>query len=510
MAMDKVKIARFGMYLAGFMAVVNISVIYLALPSIERALHAGIADQEWILSIYPLMEGGFTLAAGTLGDLYGRKRILTVTTWIFVLATLGCALAPNAPLLIVLRGLQGLGGAALLSLPVAILVQMSADKSDTEDAIKTFSMVAGLGAVAGPVIGGVLVHWFGWPSVFFLSVAMGLGALATFPSVPESERDPAMRLDGAGQFLSVLSFLAISFALIEGNANGWSSPVIIGAFAVFVIGLALFVYVEGREKQPMIHLRYFGSRPFNAGLLTIGLINFGWYGIMLLCTLFLQNVLHQSAMNAGFYLMPSNIAFFLSNQYSSQIEKLIGQRAIIGVSFFISLIGIVWLALLNGNSPAWEVSAGLFVAGIGWGLVFTPAASMGMNAVSSADEGFASGAIALSRSLFGVFGIAILGSLLAAGMARGIASGLAVMNVPAASAAQVVAAVHHGGAFTVAANPPAGIPAAGLRGLVEQGFVSGLHVALMICLWLTLVLGILIYAIMPTRKAEPASTPVSS
>src|SRR5579862_6121702 len=160
------KIARFGMYLAGFMAVVNISVIYMALPSIERALHAGIADQEWILSIYPLMEGGFTLAAGTLGDLYGRKRILTLTTWLFVLATLGCALAPSASTLIVLRGLQGLGGAALLSLPVAILVQMLPPGVDNEDTIKAFSTVAGAGAVAGPVLGGILVHFWGWPSVF--------------------------------------------------------------------------------------------------------------------------------------------------------------------------------------------------------------------------------------------------------------------------------------------------------------------------------------------------------
>src|SRR5579884_3956619 len=147
-------IATFGMNLAGFMAVVNITVIYLALPYIERALHAGIADQEWIVSIYPLMEGGFTLAAGTLGDLYGRKRILTLTTWLFVFATLGCALAPSAPVLIVMRALQGLGGAALLSLPVAILVQMLPEGTDNENVIKVFSTVAGSGGIAGPIIGG--------------------------------------------------------------------------------------------------------------------------------------------------------------------------------------------------------------------------------------------------------------------------------------------------------------------------------------------------------------------
>lgn len=465
------KIAKFGMFMAGFMAVVNISVIYMALPSIERGLHAGIADQQWILSIYPLMEGGFTLACGTLGDLYGRKRILTVTTWLFVLATLACALAPTAPLLIVARALQGLGGAALLSLPIAILVQMLPNPQDNEDAIKAFSMIAGLGAVAGPVIGGVLVHWFGWPAVFYLSVVMGLAVLATFPAVTESERDPSLRLDGIGQFLTILSFLAVSFALIEGNANGWASPIIIASFAVFAVALGLFIAVERRVKQPMVHLRYFKRRPFDVSLLVIGIVNFGWYGIMLLCTLFLQNVQHQTAIEAGFYLMPSNIAFFVANQYSSQVERRIGQRAVVALSFVISLVGIAWLAIVGVNSPSSEVSAGLFVAGAGWGLIFTPAASMGMSAVSTADEGFASGAIALSRSLFGVFGIAVLGSLLAAGIAHAVGN-----------------RVYHHSATTALSQP------------ASQAFADGMHLAMLVCLALTVIFGVAVSALTPARE----------
>jgi|GEM_PF-2541307 len=499
-------IATFGMNLAGFMAVVNITVIYLALPYIERALHAGIADQEWIVSIYPLMEGGFTLAAGTLGDLYGRKRILTITTWLFILATLGCALAPSAPVLIVMRGLQGLGGAALLSLPVAILIQMLPPGTDNEDTIKVFSTVAGSGGIAGPIIGGILVHFWGWPSVFYLSVIMGVAVLWALLYVTESERDPSMQLDGLGQFLSILSLLAISFGLIEGNANGWSSPVIIAAFAVFVLGTVLFIMVERRAAKPMIHLGYFGSRPFVVGLLMVAINNFLFYGIMLLCTNFLQNAQHLSSVVAGFYLMPTNLAFFFINQYSNVFEKVLGERMLIVATFVFMLAGVLWLAVLNVSGPSWEVAAALFVLGVGLGLIWTPGCSFTMGACAAADQGFASGAIALSRSFFGVLGIAILGTLLAVTMSHDINTGLIAMGAPPAAARQITAAVHHGGAFAIAEHPPAGVNASALMHLVEQSFGGGWHAALLFSAVVTLLFGLLIYAIIPARKAAPAPT----
>jgi EmrB/QacA subfamily drug resistance transporter len=508
MTHSRARIAAFGMNLAGFMAVVNITVIYLALPYIERALHAGIADQEWIVSIYPLMEGGFTLAAGTLGDLYGRKRILTITTWLFVLATLGCALAPNAPFLIFMRAMQGLGGAALLSLPVAILVQMLPKGADNENVIKVFSTVAGSGGIAGPVIGGILVRFWGWPSVFYLSIAMGIAVLVTLRYATESERDPSMRFDGLGQFFSILSLLAISFALIEGNASGWSSPIIIGAFVAFAAGMVLFILTERRVAKPMVHLRYFKSRPFIVGLLMVAINNFCFYGILLLCTNFLQNAQHISAFTAGFYLMPTNLAFFLVNQYSAFFEKLLGERLLIVVAWAFMLGGIVWLSVLGTSDPSWQVALGLFVLGIGLGLIWTPACSFSMAACDAADQGFASGAIALSRSFFGVLGIAILGTLLASGMVRGIGMGLTAMKAPRAVTHTVTKAVHHGGAFAVAEHPPTGVNGTALMHLVEQSFVSGWHLALLVAAVVTLVFGVVIYVFIPARKTEPA--PASS
>ncbi|HEY5257025.1 MAG TPA: MFS transporter [Candidatus Baltobacteraceae bacterium] len=488
------------------MAIVNVTVVYLALPYMDRTLHAGIADQEWIVSIYPLMEGGFTLAAGTLGDLYGRKRILTIMTWLFVLATLGCALAPNVPDLIFMRALQGLGGAALLSLPVAILIQMVPEGGDSENAIKMFSAVAGSGGIAGPIIGGVLVHFWGWQSVFYLSVLMGVIVLAAVAYASESEGDSSLRFDGLGQFLSVLSLLAVSFALIEGNASGWGSPVIVGAFVVFVVGVAAFVIVERRVPNPMVHLRYFASRPFVVGLLMIGINNFCFYGIFLLCTNFLQNVQLQSPIAAGFYLMPTNVAFFFVNQYSARFEKLLGERALVVATWSLVLAGIVWLGLLGVSAASWQVGAGLFVLGMGLGLMWTPSCALSMGACDAKDQGFAAGAVALSRSFFGVLGIALLGTLLAASMASGINGGLTAMNASPGATQAITAAIQHGGAFSIAQRPPLGITVGAMSALIDRSFVSGWRLALSFAAAITLLFGLFIYAYVPRRKTLTAAS----
>ncbi|MDQ2991957.1 MAG: MFS transporter [Candidatus Eremiobacteraeota bacterium] len=482
-ALLRERIARLGMYLSGLVAVVNISVIYLALPSIERALHAGIADQQWIVSIYPLMEGGFTLAAGTLGDLFGRKRILTIAVVGFTLATLACALALGSELLIVARGLQGIFGSALLSLPVA-----------------------GLGAVVGPVLGGILVHSFAWPSVFYISVAMGVLVLFTLPFVDSGRAEVAPRLDIGGQVASVLALMALSFALIEGNATGWFAPPILISFGVFVALLAIFIVHEKRSAHPMIKLAYFKIPTFNGAALTIGILNFGWFGIMLLATLYLQNVLDTGPLAAGFYLMPSNVAFFAANQFSARLDRTIGLFATTLLALGASIIGMIWMLWFTAATPAWEVSGALFVMGLGWGAVFTPAQAAGMRVCDAADQGFAAGAMALSRSIFGVLGIAALGAVLAATMASGVTASLAGTGDAPATVHAAAMTIHHGGAFALLASPPAGIRAASLEPVLDASFAFGMRRAMVFCIIVTLVFTILIGILLRSRalRTDPS------
>jgi DHA2 family methylenomycin A resistance protein-like MFS transporter len=465
------RVVQFGMYTAGFLAVVNISIMYLALPQMESRLGASLSQQQWILSIYPLMEGGFTLASGVLGDLYGRKLVLTASTWLFVLATIGCAFAPSAGALIVARGVEGIASAALLSLPLAMLIQTLPDPSRNMRTIQLFATVAGLAAGFAPLIGGALVTYMGWKSVFYFSALLGIVVLATLRGADECCAKDRPRLDVGGQVTSTLACLAISYALIEHVA--W-------AFAAGAALAALFVVIELRSAQPMVDLRYFALRRFDAALLVVAAVNFAWYGLMLLVTLYLQHIMHLREIVVGLYLMPCNAAFFAANLYSERICRALGMPLTIIASFAVSLGGTAWLALVHGQSPPWHASLALALAGIGWGLASSPATSMGMAAVRARDEGFASATLALCRSLFGVFGIAVLGSLLTRGMSAALPQTLR-------------AAVHQGRIFEMPA----------IRRLVQDAYVHALHLSVGACFAVTVILAV--WALVMLRSARSAA-----
>ncbi len=469
---------RFGMYTAGFLAVVNISIMYLALPQMEARLGASLSQQQWVLSIYPLMEGGFTLAAGVIGDLYGRKLVLAISTWMFVLATLACAFAPSAQALIVARGAEGMASAALLSLPLAMLLQSLTDPAHNMRTIQLFATVAGLAAGFAPLIGGALVTYMGWRSVFYFSALLGVVVLASLRGAQECCANEPPRLDVGGQVTSTLACLAISYALIEHVAS---------AFAAGAVLAALFVVIERRSPAPMVDLRYFRLRRFDASLLIVAAVNFAWYGLMLLVTLYLQHVMHLREIVVGLYLMPCNAAFFFANLYSERICRAVGMPLTVVLSFAVSLGGTAWLALVHGQSPPWHTSLALGLAGAGWGLISSPATSMGMAAVRARDEGFASATLALCRSLFGVFGIAVLGSLLTRGMAAALPQTLG-------------AAVREGRIFEMPA----------VRSLVESAYVQGLHVSVAACFVVTVAFTFWAQLMLRPARSEAPTSAVAS
>jgi EmrB/QacA subfamily drug resistance transporter len=472
-------IGKAGLYLATFMAVFDIAVVYLALPNIEKSIGAGLADQIWIASAYGLMEAGFTLAAGTIGDLYGRKRVYVLGVIVFTVASIASGLAPNPAFLIGARFVQGVGGAIMMALPMAILCAMVEGEEATAAAIRTFATIAGMGAVTAPVLGGLLVHVFGWRSVFFVNVPISLFVLyAAIAHTAESPRDPDKRLDPGGQATSILALLAFSFAAIEGNALGWTSPAIVGA-AVLSAGCAVaFVAIERRAASPMIRFSLLREPLLAVGVWAMFLMNLGFFTLYLIASLFVQDVRRVDALTAGWYLLSNNALFFLTNQFGGPIGARLGSRAASLIGMCLGVVGLASFALFRTDTPAAYTMIPLALCGFGWGLAFIPLNGLAMSVVPKADDGLASGLLNIGRPLGAVFGTAIFGSVLAASMQSSLLGTLKALRVAPGVTAEIVQQIHHGGIWSLLGTGARfGLPAHTLRPSIDTGFVAGMHVS---------------------------------
>jgi hypothetical protein len=229
--------------------------------------------------------------------------------------------------------------------------------------------------------------------------------------VREDRTQPIAHADFAGQAASILTLLAISFVVINARA-GVAAEILASALGIAVVGAAMFVLVQRYARRPMLALVRCDRRAFNASILTVGAVNFAWYGIMLVATLLMQRVMKLDPYVVGLYLTPASGAFFVANAYSTALVQRIGMGAAVAASFALAALGVGSLALLHLAPAPWYIAAALTIASAGWGLISTPASSLGMAAVDTADHGFASAMLVLSRTLFGVFGVAVLGTLL--------------------------------------------------------------------------------------------------
>ena len=504
--------ARAGLYLATFMAVFDIAVVYLALPNIERSIGAGISDQQWIASAYGLMEAGFALAAGTLGDLYGRRRVYLVGIALFIAGSIGSGVAPTADVLIGCRFVQGIGGAIAMALPLAILVAMSNDPRETERSIRMYATIAGLGAVTAPALGGIMVQTLGWRSVFFVNVPLSLFVLyAALTKTPESPRDPAQRLDLGGQLTLALTLLAGSYAAIEGNALGWRAPAILAACATSIAAAAAFVWFERRAVTPMITFALLRQPLLSAGALSLLVMNVGFFTMYLVASLFLQNVKLLDPLAAGWFLLANNLAFFLTNQFGGGIARRFGERRAALAGMAIGAGGLALFAAFDQTTAVWIVALPLALTGFGWGLAFTPINTLAMSVVSKADTGLASGLLGIGRPLGAVIGTAVFGSVLSAQMRRALTGGIVQYHGSPAAASAIASALRHGGLWSLAGTAQQyGLPDGLFRVDLDAGFVIGMQISATICVALSLLVVLLLFRVYRERRSPVIAEPLAT
>ncbi len=373
-------------------AFLDSTVVNVALPSIGRDLHVGLADLQWTVTAYTLTLSAFLLLGGSLGDRYGRRRLFVIGLAWFTVASVLCGAAPSAGLLIAFRAIQGVGGALLTPASLAI-IESSFRPRDRAPAIGAWAGFGGLFGAIGPLVGGVLVGAFTWRLVFFINVPLAAVALfIAIRCVPETrDARPRGRIDLPGPALAALGLGGVTYGLIQGPVNGWTAPIILGSLAGGALLLALLLVNERRARDPMLPLDVFRSRQFSGANGATFAIYAALGAVTFLVVIYLQQVLHYSPLASGASLLPVTALLLLLSSTTGRLASRIGPRLPMTLGPLVAAVGMALFARATpGSSYALTVLPAGIVFGLGLVLTVPALTSTALGAVTSTRAGIAS------------------------------------------------------------------------------------------------------------------------
>ncbi|MFF7245299.1 MFS transporter [Embleya sp. NPDC008237] len=458
-----------------FVAMLDNVVVSNALPSIDRDLDAGVSGLQWVMEGYSLVFAALLLTGGTLGDRYGRRRVFLIGLGVFTAGSIACALAGSLTALIAGRAVQGVGGALLMPGSMSIIRHVFTDDRERARAIGIWSGVSGGGLALGPAIGGPLVDTFGWASVFWINVPVGIGGILIGAWVLPEFAERRGRFDVPGLLLGVPAIGALVFALIEGPAQGWTSARVLGAGALAAVALIAFVCVELRVAQPMLDIGFLRDRVIGAAVWGGFAVSFGMFGALFFLGLYMQDVLGYSPTRAGFASLPSTLAIMIAAPISGHFAGRIGPRVPLVTGLTLCGVALGGLSFYGEDASYPEFFWVLPFLGAGMGLCFTPISVAVMSRVEPARAGMASAVTNTARELGGVVGIAALGAVLTGRLSSRLTELLADARVPADDARRIVDASTSGGGGGI--GHLGGTPTV-VRESATTAFMDGLHLAL--------------------------------
>ena len=402
--------------LAQFMVVLDATIVNVALPSIQRGLHFSAANLQWVVNAYTLIFGGFLLLGGRAADLIGRKRLFMAGIALFSLASLLNGLAQSPTMLIVGRGLQGLGGALLSPAALSIITTTFTETHERTRALGVWSAIAAGGGAVGLLLGGVLTDLASWPWIFIVNVPVGvLTLIATLRWVPESRPELAHRtFDLTGAVSVTAGLVVLVFAIVKSQAYGWGSPRTIGLLAAGAAILAVFVALERRSPAPLMRLSIFRIRTLAVADLVLLLVASGMFGMFFFASLYVQEILGYSPLRAGLAFLPVTAGIVIGAGVAQQLIRRFGVRnvAIAGVAIAAAGLAVLTQLPVHGSYLG-NLMSGLFPMSIGMGLTFVPITLLGTGAVTGEDAGLASGLFNTAQQVGGSLGLAILSTLAA-------------------------------------------------------------------------------------------------
>ena len=426
------------------------TILNVALPSLREEFDASNSTLQWIVDSYLLIFAGLLLTMGTLGDRFGRKRALLAGLAIFGGASLAALVADSANQLIAIRTAMGVGGALIMPATLSILTNVF-PREERGKAIGIWAGMAAIGIGLGPLLGGLLLEWFSWPSVFLVNVPVAAVAiLAGTALIPES-RDPSPgRFDIAGAGLSIAALVSLVYGVIEAPAHGWTSPLILTCFATAALLVAAFVHWELRAPDPMLNLSFFRNPRFSVASAAIGIAFFSLFGSIFALTQFLQDAKGYSALQAGAAMVPLAFGLVFGAVSSIKLVSKVGTTRVVAAGLF--GIGTLLATTLawSPDMSYWPLGLWFFGAAASIGWVMGPATESVMGAVPEEKSGVASAMNDVARQVAGALGVAVVGSLVGSLYASRVEH--ATDGLPTGQAAGASDSV--GGAIAVAESVP--------------------------------------------------------
>jgi EmrB/QacA subfamily drug resistance transporter len=397
------------------MIVLDTTIVVVALPSIQADLQFTSTSQVWVLNAYMLTFGGFLLLGGRLGDYYGQRRWFLIGLVLFTAASLACGMAQSQLMLVVARAVQGLGGAVVTAVALSLIMGLFREPKERAQAMGIYGFVCAAGGSIGELIGGVLTDLFGWQSIFLVNLPIGIAVYAgCLRLLPRDELPQTRgRLDVAGALTGTLGLMLAVYAVVGGNAAGWTSPQTLSLLIAAVIMLGLFLAIEARVSEPLMPLRLFRLRNVAVANVVGVLWAAGMFAWFVISALYMQHVLGYDPMRVGLAFLPADgIMALFSAGLSARMVMRFGIRGPAWIGLLIASLGLLLFARAPvGGSFLIDVLPGMALLGFGAGMAFNPVLLAAMSDVEQSESGLASGIVNTSFMMGGALGLAVLASI---------------------------------------------------------------------------------------------------
>lgn len=396
-----------------FMIMLDNTVVNVALPSIQSDLGVDLSELEWIVAGYALAFASLMLIGGKLADAYGRRRLFVTGIVVFTLASLWCGLSDSGSELIAARVVQGVG-AALMSPATLSIIAATFPPRQRGTAVGIWAGVSALALAIGPLVGGLLTEHLNWNWIFFVNVPFGiLGIVASYLLIDESRDETHERLDLPGLAASGLALFALTYGLIEANTYGWTSGRILGAFAIAIVSGVVFILLERHQRAPMLDLGLFSNRTYVGANLVVLLTALAMFGVFFFVSLYMQNILGFSAVEAGAAFLPMTLLIIVVAPLAGRASDRFGSRWLMVTGMVLLAAQLVYFSQLSADATFTTLLPALVLGGIGMSLTMTPSSAAAIRAVPVDRAGVGSAVLNACRQVGGSLGIAAMGAIMA-------------------------------------------------------------------------------------------------